>query len=76
MALNLATAEAGCGGALALAHVRTGDGAAIHGYLGDDDTADEVFAEFADRYPDLNAKDHAARERTIADGRIAVASES
>jgi uncharacterized protein (DUF2252 family) len=68
-----------CGRALALAHVRTGDGAAIHGYLGgdgpDDEHAEEVFAEFAERYADLNDVDHAAHERAIADGRVQVASE-
>ena len=64
-----------CGAALALAHVRTGDGAAIHGYLGDDDTADAVFADFAERYADRNQLDHAAHERAIADGRIEAAFE-
>jgi uncharacterized protein (DUF2252 family) len=66
---------AACGGALALAHVRSGDGAAIHGYLGDDSTVDEVFAEFAERYADLNEKDHAAHDQAIDDGRIEVATE-
>jgi uncharacterized protein (DUF2252 family) len=65
-----------CGGALALAHVRTGDGAAIQGYLGDGRTADEVFADFAERYADRNEQDHAAHERAIAEGRVEVASES
>jgi uncharacterized protein (DUF2252 family) len=71
---RLARYAEACGGALALAHVRTGDGAAIHGYLDDDDTAAEVFAEFAERYADLNEQDHAAHERAIADGRVPVAS--
>ena len=65
-----------CGGALALAHARTGDGAAICGYLGDDRIADEVFADFAERYADLNEGDHAAHERAIESGRVAAASES
>jgi uncharacterized protein (DUF2252 family) len=59
-----------CGAALALAHARTGDAAMIAGYLGDDKTADEVFAEFAARYADLNEDDHAAHETAIADGRV------
>ncbi|MEO1061441.1 MAG: DUF2252 domain-containing protein [Actinomycetota bacterium] len=59
-----------CGGALALAHARTGDGAAISGYLGDDRAVDEVVAEFAERYADLNDDDHAAHERAVRDGRI------
>jgi uncharacterized protein (DUF2252 family) len=65
-----------CGAALALAHARTGDAAAIHGYLGDDDIAAEVLADFAERYADLNERDHAEHERAIEAGRIAVASES
>ncbi len=65
-----------CGAALALAHARTGDGAAIHGYLGDDTTADEVFADFAERYADLNERDHSAHRDAIAEGRIMVASET
>lgn len=64
-----------CGATLALAHARTGDAAAIHGYLGDDGTADDVFADFADRYADLNDADHALHDDAIASGRIAVADE-
>ncbi len=64
-----------CGGALALAHARTGDGAAIWGYLGDDRAADELLADFAERYADLNDDDHAAHERAIQDGRIEAATE-
>lgn len=60
-----------CGAALALAHARTGDAAMISGYLGDDETVDHALAEFADGYATLNAADHAAHERAIADGRIA-----
>jgi uncharacterized protein (DUF2252 family) len=61
-----------CGATLALAHARTGDGAAIAGYLGDDATADHALAEFATRYADRNERDHAAHDGAIADGRIAV----
>jgi uncharacterized protein (DUF2252 family) len=64
-----------CGGTLALAHARTGDGAAISGYLGDDRTADDVFADFAERYADLNDADYAAHEQAIASGRVEVATE-
>ncbi|WP_084126813.1 DUF2252 domain-containing protein [Demequina sp. NBRC 110054] len=62
-----------CGGTLALAHARTGDAAAIHGYLGEDRTADDVFADFAERYADLNESDHAAHAEAIRAGRVAVA---
>ncbi len=64
-----------CGGTLALAHARTGDAAAIHGYLGDDATADHVLAEFAERYADLNERDHDAHEQAIAAGRVDAAAE-
>ena len=65
-----------CGAALALAHARTGDGAAIHGYLGDDGAADDVLADFAEHYADVNERDYAAHQEAIADGRISVASET
>jgi hypothetical protein len=55
---------------LALAHARTGDGAAITGYLGDDKEVDVIFAEFAERYADLNEEDHARHERAIDEGLI------
>lgn len=59
-----------CGAALALAHARTGDGAMINGYLGDDKTADRIFADFAERYADLNDSDFAAHESAIESGRV------
>ena len=59
-----------CGAALALAHARSGDAAMITGYLGDDATADHIFADFADRYADLNLTDHAAHEGAIENGRV------
>jgi len=61
------------GGALALAHARTGDGPTIAGYLGDDATIDHLLADFANRYADLDEADHAAHAAAVADGRIAVA---
>ena len=72
---RLARYAAACGAVLALAHARTGDAAAIHGYLGDDDTADHLLAQFADTYADLNVADHAVHERAIEDGRVPVADE-
>jgi len=62
-----------CGAALALAHARTGDAAAISGYLGDDDAADEVFARYAQRYADLTEQDHVAHDQAIASGRVPAA---
>lgn len=59
-----------CGEALALAHARTGDAAMISGYLGGEETADYVLADFADRYADLNDADHAKHDRAIETGRL------
>ena len=49
-----------CGWALARAHARTGDAAAISAYLGTSDTFDAAIADFAETYADVNARDHAA----------------
>ena len=40
----------------------------ITGCLRDDDTAEHVFADFADRYADLSVTDHAAHEQAIMAG--------
>ncbi len=73
---RLAGYARGCGAALALAHARTGDGAAIHGYLGDDDTADDMLGDFAERYAELNERDYAAHRAAVAAGRVPVASQT
>ena len=39
---------------------RSGDAAALSGYIGHDSTIDHILAEFASRYADLNDEDHAA----------------
>ena len=59
-----------CGATLALGHARSGDAAMISGYLGTDKEADHVFAEFAERYADLNERDYQAHEEAIAEGRV------
>ena len=59
-----------CGATLALAHGRTGDAAAIAGYLGDDDTFDRAIGTFAMTYAGLNDHDHAAHLAAIDGGRI------
>lgn len=61
-----------CGGALALAHARSGSGAMICGYLGDDKSVDRIFARFAEQYADINESDHVAHEAAIESGRVAV----
>jgi uncharacterized protein (DUF2252 family) len=57
-----------CAWVLARAHARTGDAAAISGYLGKGQAFDKAIAEFAGRYADQNALDHAAVVQAIADG--------
>jgi uncharacterized protein (DUF2252 family) len=49
-----------CGGTLARAHARTGDAAAIAGYLGGGDAFDRAVGEFAAAYADQNERDFAA----------------
>jgi uncharacterized protein (DUF2252 family) len=59
-----------CGVTLARAHARSGDPAAIAGYLGAGDQFDRAIVAFADGYADQTVADHAALERAVADGRI------
>jgi uncharacterized protein (DUF2252 family) len=49
-----------CGEALALGHARSGDPAAIAGYLGGADRFDRAIAAFAGAYADQNAADYEA----------------
>jgi uncharacterized protein (DUF2252 family) len=48
-----------CAFALAAAHARSGDAAAIAGYLGSSDAMDRAVLTFAEAYADQNALDHA-----------------
>ncbi len=61
-----------CGKTLAFAHARSGDAMMIRGYIGDDETFDEVMVEFAERYADQTAQDHARLLEKIAGGEIEV----
>ncbi|MFM7270019.1 MAG: DUF2252 domain-containing protein [Actinomycetes bacterium] len=63
-----------CGVTLARAHVRSGDGDAIDGYLGVSDVFDRALASFAAAYADQVERDHAALRREIDAGRIEIAS--
>ncbi len=49
-----------CGWTLARSHARSGDPAAIDGYLGSNDTFAHAITEFADRYADQNESDYRA----------------
>jgi uncharacterized protein (DUF2252 family) len=59
-----------CGTALARAHARTGDPAAISGYLGSRGPFDEAIADFAEAYADQTRRDHQRLLRAIQTGRV------
>jgi hypothetical protein len=65
-----------CGWALARAHARTGDAAAISAYLGTSDTFDAAIADFAEAYADVNARDHAAYLEAIKAGTVSMPPEA
>jgi uncharacterized protein (DUF2252 family) len=76
IAIDLLTSEdlvryaALCGVTLARAHARSGDAAAIAGYLGAGDQFDRAIVAFADQYADQTEQDHAALADAVAAGRI------
>jgi uncharacterized protein (DUF2252 family) len=59
-----------CGITLARAHARSGDAAAISGYLGKGNEFAKALARFATAYANQNDRDHAALQQAIKDGRI------
>ncbi|HXA53297.1 MAG TPA: DUF2252 domain-containing protein [Solirubrobacteraceae bacterium] len=59
-----------CGGTLARAHARSGDGIAIASYLGGGDAFDRAICAFAETYADQNELDHRALTQAIASGRV------
>jgi uncharacterized protein (DUF2252 family) len=59
-----------CGWALARAHARSGDPAAIAGYLGSGDSFDRALAVFAEAYADQNERDYATLREAVDSGRI------
>jgi len=59
-----------CARALARAHARTGDAAAIAGYLGGGGAFDRAIAGFAAKYAAANERDHASLVDAIASGRV------
>jgi uncharacterized protein (DUF2252 family) len=62
-----------CGAALARAHAKAGDAAAISGYIGRSDTLDQALARFAAAYADQNEHDFALLKTAAKNGRIPVA---
>lgn len=59
-----------CGWTLARAHARSGDPAAIAGYLGRKAVFDDAIASFAHRYADQNERDYETVKQAVADGRL------
>jgi len=62
-----------CGWSLAIAHAKSGDPAAIAGYLGKSDAMDEAIARFAEAYADQTERDFAALGAAAKQKRIEVA---
>jgi uncharacterized protein (DUF2252 family) len=61
-----------CGHSLALSHARSGDPAALSGYLGKSDAFDEALAAFSVAYADQTERDHAALAQAVRRGKIQV----
>jgi uncharacterized protein (DUF2252 family) len=59
-----------CGLCLARAHARTGDAAAISGYLGSGDVFDKAIRDFAVAYAGQTENDHQALVDAVQSGRI------
>jgi len=59
-----------CGVTLARAHARSGDAAAIAGYLGAGEQFDRAIVAFAHAYADQTIDDHAALQQAVTDGRV------
>jgi uncharacterized protein (DUF2252 family) len=69
---NLQTYLAVCGTCLARAHARTGDAAAISGYIGKKkSTLEKAMANFALAYADQTERDHQALVDAVNTGRVA-----
>ena len=61
-----------CGKTLAFSHARSGDAMMIRGYIGEDETFDDLLVNYADSYADCTSADHAQLEMAINDGQIQV----
>jgi uncharacterized protein (DUF2252 family) len=62
-----------CGWATARAHAKTGDAAAISGYLGKSDAFDKAIVRFARAYADQTERDHAGLVKAAESGRVQAA---
>jgi hypothetical protein len=61
-----------CGRALARAHAKSGDAAALTGYLGANDVFDQAVADYALAYADQVERDYEAFRAAIGAGRFPV----
>ena len=59
-----------CGAALARAHARSGDAAAISGYVGKGGPLADAIGSFAATYADKTERDHELLVTAIADGTV------
>jgi Uncharacterized protein conserved in bacteria (DUF2252) len=59
-----------CGWALALAHAKSGDAAAIAGYCGKSDALDEAISKFAISYTKQTEADYEALAKAKRTGRV------
>ncbi len=59
-----------CGAGLARAHARSGDAAAITGYVGTGNTFPNAIAAFAEAYADQTERDYGLLGEAVASGRI------
>jgi uncharacterized protein (DUF2252 family) len=64
-----------CGWALARAHARSGEPAAISGYLGKNEHFDDAIAAFSIAYADQTERDHEVLKKAVQDGRVEVVME-
>jgi uncharacterized protein (DUF2252 family) len=67
---GLTTYLAVCSACLARAHARTGDAAAISGYLGSGEVFDSAISDFSVAYADQTARDHQALVDAVNKGEI------
>ncbi|MFT3852804.1 MAG: DUF2252 domain-containing protein [Ilumatobacteraceae bacterium] len=70
IAPRLVQFAAACGAVLARAHARSGDAAAIDGYIGRSDAFQRALTAYAFSYAEQNATDHAQLVAAIADGTV------
>jgi len=68
---NLVNYGTRCGWALARAHARSGDAAALSGYMGKSGAFEKAITTFAVAYADQNERDYEAFAAAVRDGRIA-----